>query len=434
SLAIACTAGWDTDCNAGNVGCLVGIAGGLAAIDAGPDWRGPVADRMYLSSAEGGRAITDAVIEAQSLVRAGQILKGHDPAPLPKNARFNFAFPGSVQGFAASGAEAVLENVSGHSVDGDRSVAIRFARLTETAPLHVATPSFAMRSAFSMRSYQLSCSPTLYPGQVVELRIEADVRNAGTVAVFVHGSCFGAEDRLKTLAGPERTLAPGEAAVLHWQMPDTGGQPIAEIGVGLRGCGPEACEGSLYLDYVRWSGSPDMVLRRPEAPGEMWFRAWVNDASHFSNRFEAFRVSQDQGRGLVTQGTRDWADYTVEASLRPDLARAWGLAARVQGLRRYYAALFEKPGSDMSSPRGTLRLIRMRDAEETLAVVERDWSLDTAYTVKLCVKDGQIQAFVDGVHVLAATDSGALAIPDGGIGILCEEGAVATDAIVIRPA
>ncbi len=55
------TAGWDTDCNSGNVGCLLGIKNGLAGIDAGPDWRGPVADRMYLPTADGGRAITDAV-------------------------------------------------------------------------------------------------------------------------------------------------------------------------------------------------------------------------------------------------------------------------------------------------------------------------------------------------------------------------------------
>ena len=36
SLMIANTCGWDTDCNSGNVGCLLGIRGGLQAIDAVP--------------------------------------------------------------------------------------------------------------------------------------------------------------------------------------------------------------------------------------------------------------------------------------------------------------------------------------------------------------------------------------------------------------
>src|SRR5262249_54551724 len=64
SLMIVNTSGWDTDCNSGNVGCLLGIKNGLAGLEAGPDWRGPVADRLYLATAEGGRGISDAVSEA----------------------------------------------------------------------------------------------------------------------------------------------------------------------------------------------------------------------------------------------------------------------------------------------------------------------------------------------------------------------------------
>lgn len=58
------TSGWDTDCNAGNIGCLLGIMDGLDGLDAGPDWRGPVADRLLISSADGGNSITDAVRQA----------------------------------------------------------------------------------------------------------------------------------------------------------------------------------------------------------------------------------------------------------------------------------------------------------------------------------------------------------------------------------
>ena len=58
---IVCTSGWDTDCNAGNVGCLMGAMLGLEGIDARGKWRGPLADRMLISSADGGDAINDAV-------------------------------------------------------------------------------------------------------------------------------------------------------------------------------------------------------------------------------------------------------------------------------------------------------------------------------------------------------------------------------------
>jgi len=99
SLMIVNTSGWDTDCNSGNVGCLLGIKNGLAGIEAGPDWRGPVADRLYLPTADGGRSITDAVTEAYNIVNIGLALAGREPVAPKNGARFQFELPGSVQGF-----------------------------------------------------------------------------------------------------------------------------------------------------------------------------------------------------------------------------------------------------------------------------------------------------------------------------------------------
>src|SRR5260370_2188292 len=51
SLMIVNTSGWDTDCNSGNVGCLLGIKHGLRCLEDGPDWRGPrkVGDRILIA-------------------------------------------------------------------------------------------------------------------------------------------------------------------------------------------------------------------------------------------------------------------------------------------------------------------------------------------------------------------------------------------------
>ncbi len=76
SLMIVNTCGWDTDCNSGNVGCVLGIKKGLAGLEAGPDWHGPVADRLYLSTADGGRCITDALTEAYHVINMGRGLAG----------------------------------------------------------------------------------------------------------------------------------------------------------------------------------------------------------------------------------------------------------------------------------------------------------------------------------------------------------------------
>ena len=84
ALMITNTSGWDTDCNSANIGCLMGIKGGLEGINAGPDWRGPVADRLYLPTADGGRTITDAVRETYEIVKAARYLAGMSFEP-PKN-------------------------------------------------------------------------------------------------------------------------------------------------------------------------------------------------------------------------------------------------------------------------------------------------------------------------------------------------------------
>src|SRR5579871_2594911 len=120
SLMIANTSGWDTDCNSGNVGCLLGIRSGPAGIEAGPDWRGPVADRLYLPTADGGRAISDAVAETYAIVNLGRTLAGLETVAPKGGARFHFDLPGAVQGFRteesveARGVAAV-RNVAGHS-------------------------------------------------------------------------------------------------------------------------------------------------------------------------------------------------------------------------------------------------------------------------------------------------------------------------------
>jgi ADP-ribosylglycohydrolase len=132
SLMIVNTCGWDTDCNSGNVGCLLGIKNGLAAIDGqGPDWRGPIADRLYLSTAEGGRGITAAVTETYHIVNSGRALVGEPPLSPKGEAYFHFELPGSVQGFVPEQSAEVqgvvqVENVAGHSRMGNRSLALRY--------------------------------------------------------------------------------------------------------------------------------------------------------------------------------------------------------------------------------------------------------------------------------------------------------------------
>ena len=80
----------------------MGIMLGLDGIEAGADFRGPIADRMLISSADGGFSINDAVRMAYYLAGLGSRLAGGEVMAAPKDgAQFHFSLPGSRQGFRA---------------------------------------------------------------------------------------------------------------------------------------------------------------------------------------------------------------------------------------------------------------------------------------------------------------------------------------------
>jgi ADP-ribosylglycohydrolase len=427
SLMIVNTSGWDTDCNSGNVGCLLGIKNGLAGIDAGPDWRGPVADRMYLATAEGGSGITDAVTEAYHIVNSGRALAGEGPLAPKAGARFHFELPGAVQGFQAEegnethGGTLGLENVDGHSRHGHRSLALRYRHLAPGRVVRAATPTFIPPEAIAMPGYTLQACPTLYSGQVMRAGIAADAANGVPVLCRLYLRTYGAGDELSNTQGPEVRLDPGATHDLTWRIPDTGGAPIAAI--GLKISAPQRADGTLYLDYLGWDGPPSVVLRRPDAGGTIWRRAWVDSVDQYDPWWpEAYRLVQNHGTGLLIQGTREWTDYSVTSAITPHLVAAAGVGARVQGLRRYYALLLCEDG--------TARLVKALDGETILAQAPFAWERGRAYELRLDVTGTRVQAAIDGASVFDVVDSDR-SLAGGGIALICREGRMETDAVTV---
>ena len=155
----------------------------------------------------------------------------------------------------------------------------------------------------------------------------------------------------------------------------------------------------------------------------MWRRAWVAGVDHYGGWSpEPFRLIQDEGTGLLITGTCEWVDYTVTAVVRPHMAARAGLAARVQGMRRWYGLLL--------CADDRVRLVKSLDGEQVLAETEYAWELDRTYTLELIVRGGELVASIDGREVLRAND-GDLAT--GGIALVADEGRVDVDEVAVRP-
>ena len=209
-------------------------------------------------------------------------------------------------------------------------------------------------------------------------------------------------------------------------MPEFDGQPIAEIGIAWSAAGKRA-DGEVLLDFLRWDGAPQFVLRRPKGDGDFWRMSWVNGVSFFSKRFPpSFRISQDRGEGIIIHGTRQWTDYSVASDVVLHLGDYGGVAVRVQGLRRYYAARLVRSGQ--------FQIVRVRD-DETVVLAETAFPTTLEKTVSLTVvaKGTRITATADDA-VLEADDASDAAFSDGGIGLQVADGALSTDAVHVRAA
>ncbi|MDA1077125.1 MAG: ADP-ribosylglycohydrolase family protein, partial [Proteobacteria bacterium] len=406
TMKIINTCGWDTDCNSGNVGCLMGIKEGLGGIDAGLnkglDWRGPVADRIYIPTADGGRAISDCAAETDHIVRMGRRLAGIDGLAPKDGAQFHFSYSGSVQGFQIIEGDGELGNAA--QADGEQGL-----RISSSEPVRVGTPVFTPSKEearyFEKRGYALLASPRLFPGQTLTAR----VTGVSMAQVNVYVTCYGEDDAPVTVDSP--VMRVGESGCeIEWVVPSLPG-PIFQVGLLVS---HSESGGSVYLDRLGWSGAPEVTFTSPKHDGSMWRRAWVNGVDTmwaYRHMPEMLRLIQNQGTGLVMQGTREWQDYTVTAAIRPHMARRTGVAARVQGMTRYYGLLFKNPG--------TVQLVRACHQEIVLGEVAFDWQLDVTYEFMLTVKGDLISGRIDGQVLIEARDD---ALDAGAVGLVIEEG------------
>jgi hypothetical protein len=249
--------------------------------------------------------------------------------------------------------------------------------------------------------------------------LAADAHNAQPITAQLIVRVYGTDDAIETITGPTVVLRAGTSTPLQWQIPDTHGAPIMAVGVQITSA--TRADGTLYVDYLTWNGSPTVTFMRPAHTGKLWRRAWVDASDQWDPQWpEAFRVAQNSGTGMISQGTADWIDYRATATITPHLIAHGGLAVRVQGLRRYYALELQSGGS--------VALIKQYDDVTTvLAQQTCDWQPEQTYAFQIDMRGNQITAQVAGI-TLTATD-GSLA--HGGVGLVCAEGRIACEVITV---
>ena len=417
SLSIAASAGWDTDCNAGSVGCLNGVRLGLAALSAGVDLRAPVADRLYAVSADGGECVTDAVRETRRILRAAAALRGEEPPP--RQPRFGFDFPGATQGFQPDREPHHAQAIT-HLSSAGVGLVIGYQRLAPgcSGRLRVQTCSHPEPSGVRDTSYfEVLASPTLYGTQTVRALVDCGTGSNPDWRFFVRH--YQGDGSLQTRYGEPTALRPGSNE-LCWRVPNCDGQPIYQLGIELTAA--QRLDGALTLRWLDWHGAPDRFAMgaahhlspdlTPWTTNAPWLKAFLSSAKNLAPDYTTtFSISHPADNGVITIGTRDWDNYTVASELTLVHQRTAGLVARARGHRRYYAAVLCA---------GEARLLKRRDGEvRVLASYRCAVPPDAPVELALTVSGAELRFAVAGRPILTACDSEYVT---GGAGFLVEEG------------
>jgi len=271
-----------------------------------------------------------------------------------------------------------------------------------------------------MKSYPLDASPTIYSGQVAEMSYVLDEGpDAGDVTITPLLRHYGKADAVVTIYGSPHQAKPG-AYRIRWKVPFLDGQPICEIGLSVTGG-----SGRFFLDALDWSGTPDVRFSRPLEAGSMWRRAWVSETDFdHPDPEEGIRLVSNGSRRLTMTGTSSWHDYRVEAQVTPHAADAFGLAARVQGLRRYYLLRVDNQGE--------AQLIRRDGDDHVLARAHLKWSPGSPTRLRLDVIGTAITAYIDGTQI-ASIDDSIHGLNYGGIALACESGRIGFSEVRVSP-
>ncbi|KAF4459471.1 adp-ribosylation crystallin j1 [Fusarium albosuccineum] len=425
------TCGWDTDCNSGNVGCLVAIIMGLAAFQGKQDWRGPLADRALLSTAEVGYAINNASRLAIDVANLGRQLAGYAPLPPPKDgAQFHFTLPGGVQGFETFDCNVRLlaDTIVKQGVDqsGVPGLDIYLKDVKGDEGVEVSTAVFGSLDEIRMKLYEFTATPLLYPGQTVIAKVGLKDSSSGPVKVGLRLRVFGDDDVVKLVDGPCVALTSSTYQDITWTIPDTtNSRPILRVGLYILPSQEKSSDAVVRLDSLRWSGAPRLSVRRPSTqPGESWYRSWVNGVSklhcHMSH---TFIPTQAFGEGIIIYGGRDWTDYRLHVpKFKINSGAPVGIAVRVQGLNRYYSLVLSK-GRRIS-------LVKARDEDRiTLASSTYAWELDVEYDLLLEVQGNVLRGQINGFEISASDDQ----YTEGGVGLVVTQGAVCVESVDISP-
>ncbi len=404
SIEISVMCGYDTDCNASNIGTILGVLGGLDGV---PErYRRPINDLVTLSSVSGYLNLVDLSDKAKELgALSSRMYGGALPngvvCPKPGELRLDFPFPGSTHGLELSDkAEHTLRIVSGKAHSGMYCAEL----MTDgkcAGPVDLSFKAMLTRPDLHEERYDPVFAAKVSPGQRVSvwMRSEQIAPAAVTVTPFVRRAMTG-----ERVCMPAAVLPEGEWTEIAFTVPDLGGDAVHDVGWTIA-VQPDVAPwvmGRVYVDEITVTGTMDYTvdfsLQREEFSQLTPFS--FNDCAG-KREADAMRLTAEalpymSGAQAYT-GNYYLRDTAVAASVTVESGGSGLVLLHGQGTRRYYALGFSAPGECAA--------LRYEDGTVIkLAAVPFAWQPGREYALRAEAKGDTLTLSVDGTPVLEAHD------------------------------
>ncbi|MEN8171492.1 MAG: ADP-ribosylglycohydrolase family protein [Chloroflexota bacterium] len=390
AIQIANMAGWDTDCNVGNVGAIMGTAVGLKGID--HSWREPINEPWVGASLIGVRNLSDPAATASLITSLGREIAGADTSPdIP---RYPFDLPGATHGFQARSHLGTVVALRQLEDQGKSALQVTIRKLKKKGEARVFVPTYLRPERLSSNYYGASFSPKIYPGQM----LTADVYLPADAPDQLEAGLYAWDDNLdQGHHAIGSALTPGEWHRLQFPIPALNGICFSEAGIVFRNLG-QPWSGSALISNLDWGGGPDFSFdfskERHEYDG---VSQWTFLRGYWRLEKGAYHGS---GVGINESytGDIDWKDHTLTVRMRPLQGEYHLILGRVQGALRSYALGLTPEG---------LALYKNEHGYRKTESSPFDWQHNQCYDLHLEIRGNTLTGWVGSGPRLKWTDSDA---------------------------
>ncbi len=392
TVEIATMCGWDTDCNAGNVGTILGVLNGPKGI---PDhYRKPVNDFHAASSIAGALNIIDLPTAAKEVAMLGLRDSGSEvPESWKKGAYsddifLDFTLAGSTSGIRTSSRylTPVLRN------NGKGELTVILDRLKEGESVRIFYKPYYRRNDFDDERYSPTFTPLVYPGQTMEIKGKIEQWSGKEISVSPFVLDAASE---KVISGPETVYAGGGDIEISWKIPDVS-FAVAEAGLLFNQSSEEKYLGELLLSAFEITGEKDFAIDFSEERNE--FRG-LSRCSLSGGNWELLDgelIAKTEDIFLLFTGPYYCEDYCVETSLIAVEGVSHLVAFRAIGAERGYFFGFNSSN--------TAALIKRDHNNTILQEIEFPWKMGELYKLKVKVSGSDITCIIDNEAVLSYSD------------------------------